>query len=73
MSYPITNADVAGILDALGMPTAAETVRWGEPAPADVADELGETAAQLTHAEGLLADLESLLCKACTKKWEGRQ
>lgn len=73
MSHPITNADVAGLLDALGMPTAAETIRWGEPAPADVADELGETVAELTHAKEMLADLEFLLCKACTKKWEGRQ
>lgn len=73
MSYPITNADVAGILDALGKPAAAETIRWGEPAPADVADELGETVAELAHAEDMLADLESLLCKACVKKWEGRQ
>lgn len=73
MSYPITNADVAGILDALGQPAAAETIRWGEPAPAEVVDELGEATAQLTHAEDMLADLESLLCKACAKKWKGQQ
>ena len=72
MSHPITTADVAGILDALGKSAAAETIRWGEPAPAEVADGLGETAAQLTHAEEMLENLESLLCKACKKKWEGQ-
>jgi len=68
----LMGADVADLLDALGHPAEADTVRWGEARefPPLTAAEIAEIQDQLFMAEGALADLASLLCKACEKKWD---
>lgn len=73
MSYPLTTNDVAELLEVLGKRGEAATVRWGEPPPAEVAEERDGLADELQHATEMLEDLESLLCKACGKKWRVKQ
>jgi hypothetical protein len=58
----------APILDALGKHDAAEMLRWRQtPAEIVQAEDLSE---QLTDVEDKLSELESLLCKACARKWD---
>ena len=58
----------APILDALGKHEAAEGLRWRQtPAEIVQAEDLSE---QLAYVEDKLQELESLLCKACARKWD---
>jgi len=65
----IEGADVAGLLDMLGHPAGAGMVRWSEAREYPSLPEFEDLQDQLDVAVGALVDLESLLCKACAKKW----
>lgn len=72
MSYPITNEDVAGILDALGQPDNAATVRhFEQPAPpVSWTAEIYALDDEADHLRDELECLNGLLCKRCATKWE---
>jgi hypothetical protein len=74
----------AEIMEALGKPEAAATLRWGFPdSIGDVLDELdvargeletalgdvGEASRERDDATGTLSRLEAMLCKPCRAKW----
>lgn len=73
MSYPITNENVAGLLDALGRPTAADMVRWSDNRSDErsvpLVEQLAEANAELAENQRDIARLEALLCKRCALKW----
>lgn len=63
----------ADILDAMGRPADAATLRWREEPREDIARERNAVAGELTHATDMLQDLESLLCKLCARRWKEAQ
>jgi hypothetical protein len=65
----------ADIMEALGRPDAAATLRWGErPASfADLTDERDSLDDELGHAAATLERLEAALCKRCATKWKETQ
>jgi hypothetical protein len=62
----------ADILEALGQPDNAATLRWAEtPVPAaELTEQLADVTEQLAEAQVLLGQLEALPCKPCAKKWK---
>lgn len=72
MSYPITNEDVASLLDAIGRPVAADTVRHFEQPTPPVAwvAEIVDLEDRLEAHRDQLGELETLLCTKCKANWE---
>lgn len=72
MSYPITNEDVAGILDVLGQPGNAATVRhFAQPTPPVAwADEIDALNDEVDRLRDELETVKELLCKRCKAKWD---
>jgi hypothetical protein len=78
MSYPITTNDVADLLEFVGRPRAAETVRWSDRNPdrrhldemTALRQELEETRADLQHAVEDADAAWNSLCKRCRAKRE---
>jgi hypothetical protein len=74
MTGPITNNDVAEILDGLGKHNEAEALRWSEKRAEvprdDLEDSLATSEEERSEAQTLLGQLEDLICKPCAKKWK---
>lgn len=65
----------ADIFEALGRTDAAAALRWGETPEShgELTEERDALDEELSHAEGLLARLEAMLCKRCERNWKEQQ